>query len=569
MNADRRDRLATLLAVLSTLVLALTVTAGYAERAGGDSDQFANRAGAALQDPSVRDLLAQRITDEIVPQRNSDLLAARPLIQSTVSATLGGRAFGGLFRAGARDIHTSVFQRSQHTITLTLLDVRTVVRAALDQFRPDLARRIADGNVVILRRNLSGLSADAAHLARTVHVAWLVLALLYVVLVAVALWIAPDRRRTAIRLGVAIAGAGFLILLALILARNAAIDTVGGADAQAAARAVWDAFLGDLRTLAWMLAALGAVLAASAASMIRPRRIEEPLRRLVELAPHEPHRPILRALRGAGALIVGILIVLDPVAAATIIVTLAGIYLIYGGATAMLALIYSPEEAAERTRSRPPFGRPRRWWVPALVASLAVVLATAGAAGTGVLTVPGMPSGACNGSIDLCDRPFDEVALAATHNSMSVPLPGWFSPEQERPIPNQLEDGIHGLLIDTYFADLLPNGRHRTVFGKNPLEANGAESLGPEAKAAAMRIRDRLGFEGKGERGMYLCHGFCELGATPVGEVLGQIRDFLVAHPDEVLLIINQDDVPPAAFVAEVRKAGLERFAYTGPVTGT
>ena len=34
--------------------------------------------------------------------------------------------------------------------------------------------------------------------------------------------------------------------------------------------------------------------------------------------------------------------------------------------------------------------------------------------------------------------------------------------------------------------------------------------------AAALRLRERLGFRGEGERGMYLCHTLCELGATPL-----------------------------------------------------
>lgn len=572
MNAHHRDRLATLLAVISAIVLALALAVGYAERAGGNADQFANRAVVALHDPSVRDLLGQRITDEVILRHRSDLLAARPLIQSAVSSAIGSRAFTGVFAAGVRDVHRAVLQGSQNTLTLTLVDVRTLVRAALDQFRPDLARRIGDGDVVLLRRDLNGLIADGTHLATVVRATWIVLVLLYAVLLIGGLWLAPDRRRSAIRFSVAIAAAGLLVLTALSLGRDAAVDGIGGAAARAAGGAIWDAFLGDLRTLAWLLAALGAVLAASAASVISAPALDVPLRRLAALIAREPRRPAWRALRGAAAVVLGLVIALDPEGTIKTLVTIAGIYLIYGGATALLALIYSPEQAAERKAERGAHrarrGR-RRLLVPALIAGAAIVITTAGAASSGVLTVPGLSRAGCNGSIELCDRPFNEVALAATHNSMSVPLPGWFSPEQERPIPNQLEDGIHGLLIDTYFADLLPNGRHRTVFGKSPLEANGAETLGPEATAAAMRIRDRLGFEGKGKRGMFLCHGFCELGATPVGEVLGQIRDFLVANPDEVLLIINQDDVPPAAFVQEVRKAGLEPFAYDGPVTGT
>ena len=140
--------------------------------------------------------------------------------------------------------------------------------------------------------------------------------------------------------------------------------------------------------------------------------------------------------------------------------------------------------------------------------------------------------------------PFDEVALPATHNSMSVPLPGWYSSEQEAPIADQLRDGIRGLLIDTHYADRLPNGNacaRSSAASRSSSARRTPTGVDPAAIAAAMRIRDRLGFAGEGERGIYLCHSFCELGATPLAAVLTDVRDFLVASPEEVLVVVNQD----------------------------
>jgi hypothetical protein len=68
---------------------------------------------------------------------------------------------------------------------------------------------------------------------------------------------------------------------------------------------------------------------------------------------------------------------------------------------------------------------------------------------------------------------------------------------------------------------------------------------------------------------MYLCHTFCELGATTLESVLDDLRDFLVSHPDEVLVVINQDYVTPEDFVGAVEEAGLEDLVYRGPVTGS
>ena len=64
---------------------------------------------------------------------------------------------------------------------------------------------------------------------------------------------------------------------------------------------------------------------------------------------------------------------------------------------------------------------------------------------------------------------------------------------------------------------------------------------------------------------MYLCHTFCELGATPLSEGLDDIHEFLVTHPSEVVVVVNQDYVTPEDFVKAVGDAGLARYAFTPP----
>jgi hypothetical protein len=153
---------------------------------------------------------------------------------------------------------------------------------------------------------------------------------------------------------------------------------------------------------------------------------------------------------------------------------------------------------------------------------------------------------------------------------MSVPEPGWFASLQERPIAGQLEDGIRGLLLDTHYAERLRNGRIRTDFADagDFRRAVQQDGVSEESVQAALRLRGRAGFRGVGRRGMYLCHTFCELGSTPLGDVLSDVHDFLVVHPADVLVIVNQDYVTPTDFVAAVRAADLGRFAFEPPAGG-
>ena len=60
---------------------------------------------------------------------------------------------------------------------------------------------------------------------------------------------------------------------------------------------------------------------------------------------------------------------------------------------------------------------------------------------------PGEPEG-CNGLRINCDRTYDRVAIAATHNAYSYAASGpvrYLFPNQDAPIPAQLRAGIRGL----------------------------------------------------------------------------------------------------------------------------
>jgi len=557
-------RLATACLAGAIVLLLPAALAAYAERALVDSEQFANRATAALQDDSVRTRIATEITDGVVLANAADLLTARPIIEQVTADIVGGAAFGQLFRAAVLDVHRATFERSSDTVTLTLLDVGTVVEAALEQVRPSLAAQIPDDTrVTVLRRDVDERLTAIAGRAERLQVLAVVLAGLALALAAAGIALAPDRRRAVARLGAGTAAVGIVIVVGYAAVRSIALERVSGAENREAAAAVWDAFLADLRTAGWVLAGSGAVLAAAAASLLRPVEIEPALRRLRRWMVSEPSTPALRALRGLALILAGALVVARPTAVLTLLTTLAGVYLVYAGVQVLLRLVYRPErETAARERRQ--IGR--RMAVAGIAAVAIAGAWTAFAAGGGTSEAAPATAG-CNGHRELCDVPLDRVVLPATHNAMSAPQPGWFSSQQDAPIAEQLDDGIRGLLIDTHYGDRLSNGRVRTELGDGP-RLEGADGVSDEALAAALRIRERLGFRGEGERGMYLCHSFCELGATPLAEGLDAIHDFLVTHPGEVLVVINQDYVTPRDFVDAVDRAGLTDLVYAPPAAG-
>ncbi len=143
----------------------------------------------------------------------------------------------------------------------------------------------------------------------------------------------------------------------------------------------------------------------------------------------------------------------------------------------------------------------------------------------------------CNGAAPLCDRPFNQVVLPGAHNAMSAGSLGWKIPNQSVAIPDQLETGIRALLIDTHYGSLQADG---TV------------------------LTDDDGSVTTGERGLYLCHVLCQIGASPLVGVLRSIRKFIRQRPNNVLAIINEDKITPEDFAAAMDESGLVDYVYSG-----
>ncbi len=319
----------------------------------------------------------------------------------------------------------------------------------------------------------------------------------------------------------------------------------------------------------WTTAA-GAVVAALAAQPLGPGQVAEiPWQGWRRLTGRDGGGVTRTGLAAAIALIAaGIAILLEPGAVLRVIVLAAGAFLLYRGVEGVLrwgvARYAAAVAAGRRSLGR---ARPALRFVPivlgvAALAAVATVIVTGGGD-----EAPAATPTACNGFTALCGRPLNDVTFAATHNSMaSVTIPTFLFGQQDGTIADQLDFGIRGLLIDTYYGDKVDGGV-RTDLESLPKRAAAERELGAPAVNAALRIRSRLERRGKGRRGIYLCHGFCEIGAVSLSSALTDLRSFLISNPDAVVVVINQDEgVSPASIRLAFEQAGLLDLVYRGPL---
>jgi hypothetical protein len=119
----------------------------------------------------------------------------------------------------------------------------------------------------------------------------------------------------------------------------------------------------------------------------------------------------------------------------------------------------------------------------------------------------------------------------------------------------QLAHGIRGFQIDAYVGTRV--GDRVYTYLRGPLTVE-QRDVAPALLAAGQRLHDRLGAPLAGTTNdVYLCHTFCELGAVRLASELHVVRQFLQRHPDEVLVFVIEDYVPPARLREAFDSAGL------------
>jgi hypothetical protein len=565
-NRTRRARGAAsvALAILAAAAVIVGGTCLYARSQVLGSRAFANRSVAALERAPVRRVIAHELVVQVIKQSSPDLLAARPLLNSVVEAVVATPQFRGVIRLAAEQAHRLLFERGGN-VAFSIADAGTVVISALRTLAPDIAKKIptnVDARLLELRKQ--SFATRTLRTADKVRLLGIVLPFVALALLALAIAVAPRRRLAVTRCAVALAVAGVALFADLLLLRHSLLvhlfgsEQLNNGDVREAAGALWDSYLGDLSGWALGLAAAGALVAAGSASVLRPYTAAARLQRARARVLH-PRAARGHVIRGASALIAGVLLIAEPTFVLDLIVVIGGVLLVYFGTGELVSAIGSagPEAAFSLSRSRVGLASVAAS-LAVLIGGVAIALASVGGPRAEPKRSLAEPL-TCNGYAQLCSRRLDQVVFAGTHNAMSAAdSPGWFIANQTHGIARQLDDGLRAFKISTHYG-IGRSGDVRTdITGEGERVNRVSEKLTGHAREALQRFSKSVGFgSAKGKREVWLCHTLCELGATNAVGFFKTIERFLALNPGNVIVMFDEDYVSEESLEEVFKKSGL------------
>ncbi|MDZ7343634.1 MAG: hypothetical protein ONA90_03875 [candidate division KSB1 bacterium] len=576
------SRFRAIVAVACSVLGILAITSGlllaYAARVLFDAEAFSRRLAASLAQPGVASFVAERLTDRLIAAR-TDLTGLRPILLVAARSVVSSEPFRAVVRRAAKSTHKALLSETGEKILLTAADLGVLFRSALAT-NPEIAQKIPEqivATIASLDEAPGGeIVASLLRRAQQLRIRYWMLLIFGVALLALGVLLAVEKRHALLRVGVSLAIAAAILSLLVRFGGKIPTAFIHGAAISEALPGLWSGFLGGLMNWALLLGAIGLILAAASASLLERLRLAQIGSRIWQWLSAAPKRKFTHFLRAIFFLIIGALAVKWPNAMLSVLGLIAGAVLFFLGLreffeAAFHALPRMQKDEAEVLAAN----RDKRLSLGAMiiVSSLALMLvgATLFFFARSVATTDMAPEiAACNGYPELCDRRLNEVVFPTTHNSMgAADISNWMFPNQEKGIPEQLRDGIRAFLIDVYYG--IPIGdRVKTVLAGEETAAmkKYEATLGPEGIAAAVRIRNRLIGGDEKNRQVYLCHGLCELGALPLVPILKKVREFLIANPNEVLIVVIQDEgVAPQDVEQCFQESGLIDFVYHGTVT--
>jgi hypothetical protein len=572
-SSRRRSHLATALAILFTFMLTIDGFGFWAQDTVLSSSRFANSSVRLLESASVRTALADAITEQLVETGPSRLASFQTVLHPAVEQLLNTEVFQSIFRAAILSAQDAILTEEGNSAAINLSAALEVLSGSLQVSNPDLADSIPTGADEFLVNVSSTLrSAQPWKIARSSGAGNLRSLAILVALGAAIVLLEPDRRRGVLKVGIGIAVAGSTLFALAVAAPMVAASFGSTPTIRQALHDGAGIFFGSLISLSINLALIGIILCGFSIATQPDRPPITPAElwafsrsRASRWSPKSSAGHVVRALV---VMVIGYIIIVQREIVAPLVVFLVGAYVVYLGVIEMLSVVGRSDHRSARSvvaeHAHDQAVRIRSHRILGAALALVIVAATIGM----TLHVGSTRSAAqelqCNGHAELCDRRLDEVAFAASHNSMSARRdPGWLFAEHDQGIPSQLSFGIRALLMKTHYG--IPSGLNVTGA---PLVVTdqGAELATTQQEAGALLTEEQkrqaaaIAASAKVDpalRDLYLCHVNCELGATKLSEALRYLRQFLNANPNEVIMLVIGNYISDADTERAFREAKL------------
>jgi hypothetical protein len=253
-RARRRSALATWLAVLGGLAVAIGVAGLWAQRTLGDPDSVAALAGEILAEPEIRTELAVVIVDPALERAPRQIRQQREVILTTTEAILDDPRFVPLFQDALRGAATQLVD-GDGAVRLDLEGPLDLVVVEVRPVSPEVADELATVDPPA-PEIVSAARADRLRGAIAVErAASLVLVVGGAILAAIALL--RGGPGALVPFGASLAGASLVLFGTFLFGRWLLLAGIEPAARAAAAATAWNIVLGDLRTAMLVSAAAG------------------------------------------------------------------------------------------------------------------------------------------------------------------------------------------------------------------------------------------------------------------------------------------------------------------------
>ena len=562
-------------AVLFFFTFTLGVTSVWARMTVFDSARFSERAEQILDSDAVRAKLADEFTNAIVNSGPSNLAGFRTIIRTALDPIMQTKTFHSIFRRSLDTAHVYLFTKDGNTAVVNLSEGLSVLAGSLQATNPDLANAIPTSTSEVLVKigdRTQGLGLW--RIAEDLTIWGIELLVAAGAFLLGSILIDTNRRRGAFALGIAGIFSGIVMFLTAIVVPVVAGSYADDLETQRAYSAAAGLFVSDYRTLAIWFVGIG-VLVCAFVTATTPNGEPPTIRSTIDRMGAAIRRRTFttqrcRAVHAVLLMILGILIVLQRETVVPIAVITAGALVAYVGGVQLLTIVGRHSDLPTRAAVASDV-RNFNYRSPAIRVALAsLVIFVSIIFGAWYSTSEARARSIqneerkCNGSANLCDKPLDQVAFLGSHNAMSTAAdPGWLFYEQTKSIPAQLDYGVRALLVKTHYGiptTVNVTGANLVItdslaeLTQNPVDVDDQYSDEQQERARQLQANVKVD---PGLRDVYLCHVYCEYGATKFSTALGYTRQFLVSNPDNVIMWFIGDYVSKADTEKALRDAKL------------